>query len=167
MRGKLRVCLLLHEGHMADLTFNGTFNANLRQFYEAAQFQHKVSFWASIAAAAIGFLAILLAFLVFVHSPGNVTQSAIIAITGVLSEFIAAAFFYIHNKNITQVDSCVQKLVKLQDTQLAIDLVDKMPEANRAYMYMSIINILILRNEPQREISPDLVRALGERGRVE
>lgn len=145
---------------------NGSFIANLGKFYEAAQFQHKVSFWASIAAAAIGFIAILLAFLVFVQSPGNVMQSAIIAIAGVLSEFIAAAFFYIHNKNITQVDSCIQKLVKLQDTQLAIDLVEKMPESNRAYMYMSIINILILRNEPHREISPDLVRALGERGRV-
>lgn len=148
------------------MTANENFSSNLRAFYEAAQFQHKISFWASIAAAAIGFIAILLAFLVFVQSPGNVTQSTIIAIAGVLSEFIAAAFFYIHNKNIIQVDSCIEKLVKLQDTQLAIDLVGKMPENNRAYMYMSIINILILRNEPQREISPDLVRALGERGRV-
>lgn len=151
---------------MVDMTANENFISNLRTFYEAAQFQHKISFWASITAAAIGFIAILLAFLVFVQSPGNVTQSTIIAIAGVLSEFIAAAFFYIHNKNIIQVDSCIEKLVKLQDTQLAIDLVGKMPENNRAYMYMSIINILILRNEPQREISPDLVRALGERGRV-
>ncbi len=147
----------------ADTTSNSTFIANLGQFYESAQFQHKVSFWASIAAAAVGFLGILLAFLVFIASPGSVTESAIIAIAGTLSEFIAAAFFYIHNKNIGQVDSCIQKLVKLQDTQLAIELVERMPENNRAYMYLSIINILILRNEPQREISPDLVRALRER----
>ena len=140
------------------------FIANLREFYASAKFQHKVSFWASIAASAIGFIAILLAFVVFLTSPGSVTESAIIAIAGALSEFVAAAFFYIHNKNIVQVDSCIQKLVKLQDTQLAIDLVEKMPENNRAYMYMSIINILILRNEPQREISPDLVRALRESG---
>lgn len=150
---------------MPDHNERDPFIANLRRFYEGAQFQHKVSFWASIAAAAVGFVAILLAFLVFFQSPGNVTQSAVIAIAGTLSEFIAAAFFYIHNKNIGQVDACVQKLVKLQDTQLAIELVEKMPENNRAYMYMNIINILILRNEPQREISPDLVRALRERGR--
>jgi hypothetical protein len=150
---------------MADQPTHDSFIANLRQFYESAQFQHKVSFWASIVAAAVGFSAILLAFLVFFQSPGNATQSAVIATSGTLSEFVAAAFFYIHNKNIGQVDACVQKLVKLQDTHLAIELVEKMPENNRAYMYMSIINILILRNEPQREISPDLVRALRERGR--
>lgn len=148
----------------ADTESNSAFIANLRQFYESAKFQHKISFWSSIAAAAVGFIAILLAFVVFLTSPGSVTESAIIAIAGALSEFVAAAFFYIHNKNIGQVDSCIQKLVKLQDTQLAIDLVDEMPENNRAYMYMSIINILILRNEPQREISADLVRALRERG---
>ena len=148
----------------ADTDSHAPFMADLRQFYESAKFQHKVSFWASIAAAAVGFVAILLAFIVFLRSPGSVTESAIIAIAGALSEFVAAAFFYIHNKNIGQLDSCVQKLVKLQDTQLAIDLVNKMPENNRAYMYMSIINILILRNEPQREISADLVRALRERG---
>ena len=45
----------------ADTTSNSTFIANLGQFYESAQFQHKVSFWASIAAAAVGFLGILLA----------------------------------------------------------------------------------------------------------
>jgi hypothetical protein len=32
-------------------------------------------------------------------------------------------------------------------------------------MYMSIINVLILRNEPNREISPELVRALRENGK--
>ena len=150
---------------MADKPRYDPFIASLRQFYEAAQFQHKVSFWASIVAAAVGFGAILLAILVFFESSGNVMQSVVIAISGTLSEFVAAVFFYIHNKNIGQVDACVQKLVKLQDTQLSIELVEKMPENNRAYMYMSIINILILRNEPQREISPDLVRALRERGR--
>lgn len=142
---------------------NEVFIENLRQFYESAQLQHKISFWASIAASAVGFLAILLAFIVFLTTPGNVTESSVIAIAGALSEFVAAAFFYIHNKNIGQVDNCVQKLVKLQDTQLAIDLVQKMPDTNRAYMYMSIINVLILRNEPQQEISADLVRALREK----
>lgn len=141
---------------------NDEFIANLRKFYESAQFQHKVSFWASIVAATIGFAVILFAFFVFYQTPDRVTESTVMTVSGVLSEFIATAFFYIHNKNIGQVDACIQKLVKLQDTQLAVSLVEKMPDNNRAYMYMSIINILILRNEPQREISPDLVRALRE-----
>lgn len=102
----------------------------------------------------------------FLAAQSRITESVITAVAGVLSEFISAMFFYIHNKNIGQVDACIQKLVKLQDTQLAIELVDKMPENNRAYMYMNIINVLILRNEPSKEISPDLVRALGEKGKV-
>ena len=140
------------------------FMENLRQFYYSAQFQHKVSFWASIAAGGVGFLVILLAFLVFLAAPSHITESMIMVVSGVLSEFIAGVFFYIHNKNIGQVDACIQKLVKLQDTQFAIELVEKMPENNRAYMYMNIISVLILRNEPHKEISPDLVRALREKG---
>ncbi len=148
-----------------ESNLNEKFIVNLSQFYESAKFQHKVSFWMSILAAAVGFSGILLAFLVFFNSPNSITESAVIAAAGTLSEFIAAAFFYIHNKNISQVDACIQKLVKLQDTQLAISLVEKMLENNRAYMYMSIINVLILRNEPNREISPELVRALRENGK--
>ncbi len=146
-----------HGGH-------DEFIVRLQRFYESAQFQHKVSFWASIVAGGIGFLVILLALLVFLLAPLHITESAIMAVSGVLAEFVAAVFFYIHNKNIIQVDSCIQKLVKLQDTQLAVELVERMPENNRAYMYMSIINVLVLRNEPQREISADLVRALREKG---
>ncbi len=134
------------------------FIAKLREFYGSTLFQHKVSFWASIAASAVGLIAILIALVAYLRDPGNLGESVILGVSGVLSQFIAAAFLYIHNKSTAQVYSGFEKLVKLQDTQLAIELVGKMNEKNHDYMYMNIINVLMLRNEPSRELSAELYR---------
>lgn len=139
------------------------FIAKLREFYGSTLFQHKVSFWASIAASVVGLCAIVLALAAYVRDPGNLSESVVLGVSGVLSQFIAAAFLYIHNKSTAQVYSGFEKLVKLQDTQLAVELVARMNEKNHDYMYMNIINVLMLRNEPNRELSADLVRALREK----
>jgi hypothetical protein len=138
------------------------FLSKLKEFYDSGQFQQKISFWASIGAVTIGFLVVLFSIYVFLNNPEKITESVVLGVAGVLSEFIAAAFFYIHNKNLSQLNTYFAKLIKLQDTQLAISLVEKMPEKNHAYMYMSIINILILRNEPNKELSPELIAALRQ-----
>lgn len=43
----------------SDSARHPEFMEDLRKFYKSTQFQHKVSFWASIVAAAVGFLVIL------------------------------------------------------------------------------------------------------------
>lgn len=138
------------------------FLIKLKEFYESGQYQQKVSFWVSVGAVSLGFMVILLSLVMFLKAPEKITQSVILAISGVVSEFIAAAFFYIHNKSVNQLNTYFQNLIKLQDTNIAIDLVQRMPESNRAYMYMNIINVLILRNEPNRELTPELVKALRQ-----
>ncbi len=139
------------------------FVERLREFYAAALYHHKVSFWASIGASVVGLVSVLVAFVAFFQDPANLPESVLLAVAGVLSQFIAAAFFYLHNKSTAQVYAGFEKLVKLQDTQLAVELVSKMNEKNHDYMYMNIINVLILRNEPSRELTADLVRALREK----
>lgn len=62
----------------------------------------------------------------------------------VFSQFVSAAFFYLHNKSTSQALAGFEKLVKLQDTRLAVDLVSRMDPKNHDYMYMSIINVLII-----------------------
>lgn len=141
---------------------NSEFLTKLREFYDTGHFQQKVSFWASIIAVTIGFVVILFSIYVFLSNPDKITESVLLGVAGVISEFIAAAFFYIHNKNLEQLNTYFEKLIKLQDTQLAISLVEKMNEKNHDYMYMSIINVLILRNEPNRELTPELVTALKQ-----
>lgn len=141
------------------------FVEKLRDFYQSTLTHHKVSFWASIVASGIGFLAVLLAFIAYFANPSNLNESVVLAIAGVFAQFISAAFFYLHNKSTSQALSGFEKLVKLQDTQLAVSLVTRMNEKNHDYMYMNIINVLMVRNEPNRDLSPELVRALRESGK--
>jgi hypothetical protein len=141
---------------------NNQFVSKLQDFYDTGQFQQKVSFWVSIVAVTIGFIVILFSIYIFLTNPEKIKESVLLGVAGVISEFIAAAFFYIHNKNLTQLNTYFEKLIKLQDTQLAISLVEKMNEKSHDYMYMSIINVLILRNEPNKELTPELVKALKQ-----
>lgn len=142
------------------------FDGKLRDFYGTTLFQHKVSFWASIGASAVGLGALLIALVAYFHDPANFSESVVLGVAGVISQLVAALFFFLHNKSTAQVIAGFEKLVKLQDTRLAIDLVGRMSEKNHDYMFMSIINVLMLRNEPNRELSADLVRALREKGNV-
>lgn len=138
------------------------FIGKLREFYNTTLFQQKVSFWSSVIASAVGLIVVILAFVTYFYDRNNLSESVVLGVAGVVAQFISAAFFYLHNKSTSQVLSGFGKLVKLQDTQLAISLVSRMDSKNHDYMYMSIINVLILRNEPNRELTPDLVRALRE-----
>jgi hypothetical protein len=142
------------------------FVEKLRDFYESTLAQHKVSFWASVVASGVGLIAVILALTAYFSNPGNLSESVVLGVAGVLAQFISAAFFYLHNKSTAQVYAGFEKLVKLQDTQLAVSLVSRMSEKNHDYMYMNIINVLILRNEPNRELTPELVRALRESGKA-
>jgi hypothetical protein len=137
------------------------FTERLRDFYKTGQSQQKISFLASMFAVGIGFIVVLFAIVLFLKNPDNITASIVTAISGVVSEFIAAAFFYIHNKNLSQLNVYFEKLIKLQDTNIAIDLVSKMPEEIQSAMRQNIISVLIMRNEPRPEYTPEILKALN------
>ena len=81
---------------------------------------------------------------------------------GVISEFLSATFFYLYNKNLKQLNFFYEKLIKFQDTYWAIALANGLPEDKKAAMIEIIITNLIVRNEPKKEMSPELVRAYSE-----
>lgn len=141
------------------------FIQKLQEFYESTLFQQKVSFWSSVVASLVGLIIVILAFIAYFYDRNNLSESLVLGVAGVVAQFISAAFFYVHNKSTSQALEGFGKLVKLQDTKLAVDLVTRMDPKNHDYMYMGIINVLILRNEPNRDLTPDLVRALQERGK--
>ena len=138
------------------------FIKKLEEFYKSTLFQNKVSFWSSVIASSVGLVVVILAFAAYFYDRNNLNESVVLGEAGVIAQFISAAFFYLHNKSTSQVFAGFEKLVKLQDTQLAISLVSKMDPKSHDYMYMGIINVLILRNEPNKELTPELVRALRE-----
>ena len=161
----LGIALEIFVSQQAPTQTSDPFIQKLHEFYGSTLFQQKVSFWSSVAASAVGLLIVILAFVAYFYDRNNLSESVVLGVAGVIAQFISAAFFYVHNKSTAQVLEGFGKLVKLQDTKLAVDLVTRMDPKNHDYMYMSIINVLILRNEPNRDLTPDLVRALRETGK--
>lgn len=149
----------------APVQTSAPFIQKLHEFYGSTLFQQKVSFWSSVVASAAGLIVVILAFIAYFYDRNKLSESVVLGVAGVVAQFISAAFFYVHNKSTSQALEGFGKLVKLQDTKLAVDLVARMDPKNHDYMYMSIINVLILRNEPNRDLTPDLVRALQETGK--
>ena len=134
------------------------------EYYEINKSQAKSSFTVSIAAMMFGFLIIAVGILVFYFKVNpNVQTIAIILISGIITEFISGAYFWLYNKNIQQLNYFFDKLVKLQDTMLAVTMIDRVDEKAQSDMLIKVISVLITRNEPHRDLSPELIRALHEK----
>ena len=141
-------------------TVQDPFIDKLQEFYNATLFQQKVSFWSSVIASGVGLIVVIFAFAAYFYDRNNLSESVVLGVAGVVAQFISAAFFYLHNKSTSQVIAGFGKLVKLQDTQLAVSLVSRMDPKYHDSIYKDIINVLIVRNEPNRDLTPDLVMAL-------
>jgi len=133
----------------------------LQGYYETALSHAKWSFWASLVSVAVGLAAIL--FGVFMlYTQQTIAAGATATVAGVLSQFISATFFYLHNKNMKQLNFLYEKLIKFQDSYWAMGLVSKLPPERQPDMWVTIITNLLMRNEPKSEMSPELVRAYAE-----
>jgi hypothetical protein len=86
--------------------------------------------------------------------------SSIATIGGVLTQFIGAGFFYLYTKNLKQLNIFYEKLIKLQDTEHAIELLELLPNDVKQKQVGAIISILITRNEPKTEITPEHIAAI-------
>lgn len=133
----------------------------LQSYYEVNLSHARWSFWASLSSVIIGMITLLAGiYLLYVK---EAPETGIVATTaGVLSEFISATFFYLYNKNLKQLNYFYEKLIKFQDTYLAMGLINHLPEKERPEMFKAVISNLIIRNEPRTEMSPELVRAYAE-----
>ena len=132
---------------------------HLSNYYESNQLHLKWSFWASIAALSIGLIAIL-AGVALILSGNSELTSSIATIGGVLTQFIGAGFFFLYTKNLKQLNIFYEKLIKLQDTEYAIELIDHLPDDIKGKRLDSLINMLIVRNEPQMDMNPDVIKAI-------
>lgn len=102
----------------------------LDQYYLQTQEQADKSFRLSATAAVTGLLIIVsgITMMYFGRTePAYVTTSA-----GVLSEFIAAVFFYLYNRTILKMSQYHQKLVLTQNISLALKITDEMQGDQKA-----------------------------------
>lgn len=139
---------------------------NLQRYYETNLAQARYIFLASLIAVIVGFTTLLLAtYMLYIkesYTPGMIATAG-----GVLSEFICASFFYLYNKNLEQSKFLYEKLIKFQDTYWALGLANALPENQKHEMYKNAIYVLIMRNEPSRDLTPELVTALAKKEQQE
>lgn len=112
----------------------------LDQYYLQTQEQAGKSFQLSSFAAKAGLLVVITGVVMMFldkTSPGYVTAGA-----GVLSEFIAAVFFYLYNKTILKMSEYHQKLVITQNISLALRITDDMDAELKAKSLSMLIDRL-------------------------
>lgn len=112
----------------------------LDAYYSQTHSQANKSFSLSLLAAVIGFIVIISGVVLMYFdktSPGYVTAGA-----GVLSEFIAAVFFYLYNKTILKMGEYHHKLVITQNVSLALKISDDLPDAEKVEIKKELINQL-------------------------
>jgi hypothetical protein len=101
----------------------------LSEYYTINKSQARNSFRASLTAIVIGFITIIIGiWLFYVSDKPNPNLTYMTVIGGVLLQFIGAAYFYLYNKSLIQLNFFFARLTMMQDTMLSIKLVDQISE---------------------------------------
>jgi len=112
----------------------------LDKYYLQTQEQADKSFRVATAASIVGL--IIIATGVIMMFMGKTDPAYITTATGVISEFIAAVFFYLYNRTILKMSHYHQKLVITQNISLALKMSENMDTDNKAKVQEMIIDRL-------------------------
>ncbi len=120
---------------------------NLAAYYGLVKTHTDKSFLVSIIAGLIGFVLILAGLVVGFTSSTNLIDY-ITSGSGILTEFISAVFFYLHNRNVAQMKSYHDSLLSVQNILLAFKLVeDTKDDAEKAKMVSQMLAYLVGKQE--------------------
>lgn len=110
------------------------------QYYLQTRTQADKSFIAAVAAASVGF-GVMIAGIVLMYrgqaEPGYVSTGA-----GLISQFIAAVFFYLYNKTVIAMAGYHRKLVLTQNVGLALRITQDLPADKKAEARLQLIDRL-------------------------
>ena len=97
----------------------------LNEYYTINKAQARSSFLSSIVAIILGLFTIIIGIIIQYYSQGkNINLATLTSASGILLEFIGGAYFFMYKKSLEQVNFFFRELIKIQDTMLAINLVD-------------------------------------------
>ena len=116
-------------------------NNYLDQYYNQTKVQAEKSFMVSLLISVFGALIICFGIVLLLFdktSPAYITTAA-----GVLSEFIAAIFFYFYNSTIKSMSRYHNKLVLSQNISIALKVADTLPEPIQGEVRAELIKQLI------------------------
>ncbi|RRN71497.1 TRADD-N-associated membrane domain-containing protein [Agrobacterium deltaense] len=98
------------------------------QYYVMNIGQARNSFRASLTAVIVGFVTIIVGvWWAYANNMSN-NSAYIVAIAGVVLQFIGGGYFYLYNRSLIQLNFFFGRLALMQDTLLAIRLADSIPE---------------------------------------
>jgi phosphate/sulfate permease len=127
----------------------------IEKYYLQTQVQAEKSFRLTLFASVVGLGIICTGIGIMWRgktTPGYVTTGA-----GLISEFIAAVFFYLYNRTILKMGQYHQKLVLTQNVSLALKIAEGLPDGEKAKAQAQLVealskdvNQLLSRNEPEK-----------------
>lgn len=112
----------------------------LDQYYLQTQEQADKSFRLAASASITGLAIIAIGIIMMFF--GKTEPAYVTAATGVISEFIAAVFFYLYNRTVLKMSQYHQKLVITQNISLALKISEDMETENKAKVQEMIIDRL-------------------------
>jgi hypothetical protein len=135
----------------------------LTEYYTINKAQARSSFRASLFAIIVGLLTIVGGIWIFyLGSSRSIQLTAISAIGGVLIEFIGGAYFILYNKTSAQSHYLYDRLVRTQDTMLAVSLCSGIDDSSlRNDTTRQIVMALMNREAPGADVYATSTAAAG------
>ena len=114
---------------------------HLTEYYVINKGQAKNSFRLSVSLIVIGFLTIIFGVSILYSGQLSITLATVSGISGVLLQFIGGASFFVYRKSLEQLNFYYNQLIKMQDTMLAIQLIENLPSQEK---HLDLMEKLIL-----------------------
>lgn len=116
----------------------------LDQYYLQTQEQADKSFRLSMFASLSGFLLLATGVLILYFQQTDKIAGYVTTGAGILSEFIAAIFFYLYNQTVLKMSEYHQKLVLTQNISLELKITDEMDKVTKNKSLEMLIDRLTL-----------------------
>lgn len=128
----------------------------ITEYYTINKSQARNSFTLSVFAIISGLVTLTVGIWIFyLKEEPNIDMTIITGISSVLMEFIGGAYFYLYNKSLKQLNFFYEKLVKMQDTMLAIQLTESLQEEKEVEMKERLIIELMSRSNEVSQPNKD------------
>ena len=137
----------LHDQLQGEDFFTTLIRINFRyidKYYLQTQVQADKSFRLSAIAASVSLIMIIsgIGMLFFNNADKTIEPAYITMAAGVLGEFIAAVFFYLYNRTISEMSNYHQKLVLTQNISLALKITESLPVTEKSKVQAKLISSL-------------------------
>ncbi|MFQ4135375.1 TRADD-N-associated membrane domain-containing protein [Nodosilinea sp. PGN35] len=117
----------------------------LNEYYTINKSQARSSFRFSVFAIVVGLAMLIFSIWMFALQRTSTPQIAVITgISGVLSQFIGGAYFYLYRTSLIQLNYFFHQLVRMQDTMLSVRLCDQMSNQERQNILREKVALILL-----------------------